>query len=145
LISQQFSATNSKTSSLRAHKGGVARVISSTARKESSTPPQCLAFYAIMAMQVCHSDVTARSKVFDFESNVHSSPGITRGITGQTICMHASWGPAKHSQTTQSMVVHLRQDSTVITVWITGTAAPCTSIFKVRSSERRNWFRRLNT
>ncbi|MEA1970354.1 MAG: C69 family dipeptidase [Thermodesulfobacteriota bacterium] len=50
------------------------------------------------------------------------------GITGSTICMHAGLGPIRGSQTTGSMVSHLRPDRA--THFVTGTAAPCTGIFK---------------
>jgi secernin len=45
-----------------------------------------------------------------------------------TVCAHASFGPIRFSQTTGSMVSHLRSDCP--THFVTGTAAPCTSIFK---------------
>ncbi|MBW2674707.1 MAG: C69 family dipeptidase [Deltaproteobacteria bacterium] len=51
-----------------------------------------------------------------------------KGITGSTICMHAGFGPIRGSQTTGSMVSHLRSDRA--THFVTGTAAPCTGIFK---------------
>jgi len=51
-----------------------------------------------------------------------------KGITGSTICMHAGFGPVRGSQTTGSMVSHLRPDQTAH--FLTGTAAPCTGIFK---------------
>jgi secernin len=51
-----------------------------------------------------------------------------RGITGADVCMHASWGPVRKSQSTGSMVSHLTGN--VLTHWVTGTSAPCTSIFK---------------
>lgn len=50
-----------------------------------------------------------------------------RGSTGQ-ICMHAGFGPFRSSQSTASLVVRL--DPALLTCWATGTAAPCTSIFK---------------
>ncbi len=51
-----------------------------------------------------------------------------KGITGAEVCMHASFGPVRSSQTTGSMVSHL--SSKGHTHWMTGTAAPCTSVFK---------------
>jgi secernin len=51
-----------------------------------------------------------------------------RGVTGMTLCAHAGFGPIRTSQTTGSMVSHLHRD--VQTHYVTGTAAPCTSIFK---------------
>lgn len=51
-----------------------------------------------------------------------------KGITGAELCMHASVGPIRISQTTGSMVSKLTPDGA--THWLTGTAAPCTSTFK---------------
>jgi dipeptidase len=51
-----------------------------------------------------------------------------KGIFGAEICMHASFGPVRGSQTTGSMISHLRSD--LNTHWVTGTSAPCTSVFK---------------
>lgn len=50
------------------------------------------------------------------------------GFTGASVCMHAGFGPIRGSQTTGSMVSHLHPDQP--THFVTGTAAPCTSIFK---------------
>jgi len=50
------------------------------------------------------------------------------GLFGAEVCMHASFGPIRISQTTGSMVSHLGPEQK--THWVTGTAAPCTSIFK---------------
>jgi secernin len=51
-----------------------------------------------------------------------------RGIRGASVCMHAAFGPIRFSQTTGSLVSHLAPG--VQTHYVTGTAAPCTSIFK---------------
>jgi len=76
-----------------------------------------------------------RLTTFDFMSILRDHGyrnGKTRladsGITGATICMHAGLGPVRGSQTTGSMVSHLRPDRA--THFVTGTAAPCTGIFK---------------
>jgi dipeptidase len=50
------------------------------------------------------------------------------GLLGSTVCMHAGPGPARGSQTTGSLLAHLHPDRP--TLFVTGTAAPCTSIFK---------------
>lgn len=51
-----------------------------------------------------------------------------QGLTGATVCMHAGFGPVRGSQTTGSMVSVLHPDRP--THFVTGTSAPCTSIFK---------------
>ena len=51
-----------------------------------------------------------------------------RGLTGMTVCMHAAFGPIRYSQTTGSMVCHLHPRQP--TCLVTGTGAPCTSVFK---------------
>ena len=54
------------------------------------------------------------------------NPG--RGMLMDTICVHASLGPTRPSQSTGSMIAHLAPD--LSTCWVTGTSAPCTGIFK---------------
>lgn len=51
-----------------------------------------------------------------------------KGLKGAEVCMHASLGPIRSSQTTGSMVSHLTNSGH--THWLTGTSAPCTSVFK---------------
>jgi len=51
-----------------------------------------------------------------------------RGIASFDVCAHAGWGPIRGTQTTGSLVAHLTP--TAQTHFVTGTAAPCTSIFK---------------
>lgn len=55
--------------------------------------------------------------------------GPAVGLLGQSVCAHAGYGPVRISQTTGSWVSHLRADGS-FTHWVTGTAAPCTSMFK---------------
>ena len=54
------------------------------------------------------------------------NPG--RGVFMDTLCVHASMGPLRPSQTTGAMVAHLTPG--IQTHWLTGTASTCTSIFK---------------
>lgn len=49
-------------------------------------------------------------------------------VTGQTVCAHAGFGPIRVAQSTGSMVAHVTADD--VTAWLTGTSAPCTSVFK---------------
>ncbi len=51
-----------------------------------------------------------------------------RGWLRSTVCMHAGFGPVRRHQTTASLVALLHPERPL--VLITGTAAPCTSIFK---------------
>ena len=55
-------------------------------------------------------------------------PDPTPGLAGADICMHASLGPIRGSQTTGSMIASLEEGKPM--VFVTGTAAPCTGIFK---------------
>ena len=50
------------------------------------------------------------------------------GLMGADLCMHASFGPVRISQTTGSLVSYLAPHGAAH--FVTGTAAPCTSIFK---------------
>jgi dipeptidase len=54
------------------------------------------------------------------------NPG--KGLLMDTLCVHASMGPLRPSQTTGAMVAHLTPG--LQTYWLTGTSATCTSIFK---------------
>jgi dipeptidase len=51
-----------------------------------------------------------------------------RGIARFDVCAHAGWGPIRGTQTTGSLVAHLTPAAP--TYFVTGTAAPCTSLFK---------------
>ncbi|MGB9736493.1 MAG: C69 family dipeptidase [bacterium] len=44
-----------------------------------------------------------------------------------TVCMHASLGPLRTSQSVSAFVAHLRPGTPVF--WATGSSAPCTSVF----------------
>ncbi|MBU0494161.1 MAG: C69 family dipeptidase [Chloroflexi bacterium] len=50
------------------------------------------------------------------------------GITNMKICAHASWGPARTSNSTASWVADLDPAGPIH--WVTGTSAPCTGVFK---------------
>jgi secernin len=53
---------------------------------------------------------------------------LRQSLFGCDVCMHAGFGPVRVSQSTGSMVSHLTPERQ--THWVTGTSAPCTSIFK---------------
>jgi dipeptidase len=52
----------------------------------------------------------------------------SRALTSADVCMHAGAGPIRSSQSTGSLVARIREDG--VTLWATGTSAPCTSLFK---------------
>ncbi|MCS7178138.1 MAG: C69 family dipeptidase [Anaerolineae bacterium] len=60
------------------------------------------------------------------ESDPHWNPG--RGWQMETLCVHAGWGPTRPSQSVGAMVAHLIPGMPI--VWVTGTSAPCTGLFK---------------
>jgi len=49
-------------------------------------------------------------------------------LTGAQVCMHAGFGPVRGSQSVGSLVARLSPAGH--TFWVSGTAAPCTSVFK---------------
>ncbi len=49
-------------------------------------------------------------------------------LMGADVCMHVGYGPIRINQTTGSMVSMLQPENPVH--WLTGTAAPCLSLFK---------------
>lgn len=65
-----------------------------------------------------------RDHGLDNDADFH--PG--QGITGADVCMHASFGPIRVGQSTGSMISVLKPG--YHTHWLSGTAAPCTGIFK---------------
>jgi dipeptidase len=52
----------------------------------------------------------------------------TGSLSVVSVCMHAGFGPIRINQTTGSMVVEMTETDS--TVWITGTSAPCLSVFR---------------
>jgi secernin len=52
----------------------------------------------------------------------------SRALTSADVCMHAGAGPIRSSQSTGSLVARITEDG--LTLWATGTSAPCTSLFK---------------
>lgn len=53
---------------------------------------------------------------------------IDRGLTGAEVCMHAGFGPVRGSQSVGSLVSRITENGA--THWVTGTSAPCLSVFK---------------
>ena len=49
-------------------------------------------------------------------------------VIGAEVCMHVGFGPVRINQSVGSFVAHLAPNQH--TYWVTGTSAPCTSLFK---------------
>jgi dipeptidase len=71
---------------------------------------------------------TVMSALRDHGQADGSQRSADKSLAGADICMHAGFGPIRYSQTTGSMVSYLDKKSPIH--FVTGTAAPCTSIFK---------------
>ncbi len=97
-------------------------------RFSDSAARQCRTSDALVADRG-NLDVTAAMRLLR-DHGEDAGPDWTpaRGVTGQTVCAHAGFGPIRVAQSTGSMVSHVTADD--ITVWLTGTSAPCTSVFK---------------
>ena len=70
-----------------------------------------------------------RSHQIRFPSDTDEINGIDQGIMGMNICAHAGYGPLRRLQSTNSMICVMRRDGKIIN-FVTGTSAPCISIFK---------------
>ena len=73
-------------------------------------------------------DVSTAMRLLRDHGDVGPAWSPAQRLTGQTVCAHAGFGPIRVAQSTGSMVSHVTGDD--ITVWLTGTSAPCTSVFK---------------
>jgi dipeptidase len=76
--------------------------------------------------QLITADMMAILRTHNQPAKGAFTPG--HGLTGADVCMHAGWGPIRTSQSAGSMVSALSAEGNLH--WLTGTAAPCTSIFK---------------
>jgi len=90
---------------------------------------RCLRTDTLLNRQKGHISVQDVMRVLrDHGEGVTDSWSPDGGISGATVCMHAGYGPVRVSQTTGSMVSYLHPEHPLH--FLTGTAAPCTSIFK---------------
>ncbi|MGZ6020831.1 MAG: hypothetical protein ACXWKO_19370 [Phenylobacterium sp.] len=71
--------------------------------------------------------VTPQSMMAALRDHGEAAGWTPANTEGRTICMHAAAGP-RRSQSVASMVCELKPERTVH--WVTGTSAPCTSLFK---------------
>jgi dipeptidase len=51
-----------------------------------------------------------------------------KAVVGAEVCMHSGFGPVRGSQSVASLIVELKAGA--MNIWVTGTSAPCTGIFK---------------
>jgi dipeptidase len=74
--------------------------------------------------------ITIQSMIQALRDHGSTDPNWTpaNSLTDFTVCAHPGFGPIRGTGTTGSMVSHLAPE--VQTHFVTGTAAPCTSIFK---------------
>lgn len=71
---------------------------------------------------------SAMSYLRDHGADATSEWSPAPSLRDWDVCMHAGFGPFRISQSVGSMVAHLTPQNQ--TFWLTGTSAPCTSIFK---------------
>ena len=76
--------------------------------------------------QITVATIMAALRDHGADAGADWNPG--KGVTGANVCMHAGFGPIRGSQSVGSMVSHLHPEQP--THFLTGTSAPCTSIFK---------------
>ncbi len=74
------------------------------------------------------ADVTNMFSALQSHGNGHEPYNPGKKLTGAQVCMHTGFGPVRESQSVASLVADLTVDNQ--TYWITGTSAPCTSLFK---------------
>lgn len=74
------------------------------------------------------SVTSVKSMLRDHGAEVGTDYTPADGLFGNSVCMHAGFGPIRTDQTTGSMVSHLTE--ALPTHWFTATSAPCTSVFK---------------
>jgi dipeptidase len=96
-------------------------------RFSDSAARQCRTADTLTA-QRGRTDVAAAMRLLRDHGRAGYKWSPSRKVTGQTVCAHAGFGPIRVAQSTGSMVSHVTHDD--ITVWVTGTSAPCTSVFK---------------
>ena len=72
--------------------------------------------------------VSIESMMSTLRHHKHADFDPRTSISEQDVCMHAGFGPIRISQSTASLVVYLDKSNPI--VFATGSAAPCTSLFK---------------
>ncbi|HQJ52623.1 MAG TPA: C69 family dipeptidase [Anaerolineae bacterium] len=98
-------------------------------RLDGCRPRQCRSAELLAEQQGRFTILSAMAALRDHGARAQG-PGWSpaKGLVMDTLCVHAGLGPTRPSQSTGSMVAHLSDDRP--TFWLTGTSAPCTSLFK---------------
>ncbi len=99
-------------------------------RLDGCVPRQCRSM-DLLREQAANIDATTMMKFLrDHGPRAQTDPtwDPSRGWIMDTLCVHASFGPTRPSQSTGAMVAHLTKELPII--WATGTSATCTSVFK---------------
>ncbi len=89
---------------------------------------QCRTTDALTAQRGKITIETMMRALRDHGADADANWSPARGLATFTICAHAGFGPIRATQTTGSLVSHLAPNAQ--THFVTGTAAPCASIFK---------------
>ena len=99
-------------------------------RLDGSRPRQCRSSELLQAHRGQIDVLRMMDALRDHGPRAEGNPDWdpSRGRLMDTLCIHASLGPLRPSQSTAAMVAHLAPD--LQTYWLTGTSATCTSIFK---------------
>lgn len=82
----------------------------------------------LCALEEQKGDISVESVMNILRGHKKENFDPRNGIADVDVCMHAGFGPVRVSQTTGSMIVYLDKRNPLI--FATGTAAPCTGIFK---------------
>ncbi len=91
---------------------------------------QCRSTELLKNQQGCITPATMMAALRDHGPQGNNDPTWNpgRGWLMETLCVHASFGPTRTTQSVGGMVAHLSPHQS--TYWLTGTSGTCTSIFK---------------
>ncbi len=82
--------------------------------------------YSLVSKNLNEPDIASVFKILRHHNSEPYSPSTH--LLQDSICAHAGNGITRDAGTNGSLVAHLKQDKHIY--WATGTAAPCTSLFK---------------
>lgn len=85
---------------------------------------------AVEILKNSHHKICIKSAIEHLRDHNSENFQPSKPLLGNTICAHAGNSITRNaSQTTSSMIVHLPKTDALI-MWVTGTSAPCISMFK---------------